>query len=331
MLLSTPELVTTDYTEQSTEIMLRCPGCFRSIGYLKQAEAAVMDCFTCGFRFNCEGGIWKALLRDRENHYSKFVNDYESIRASEGRGSTKSDYYLALPYQDLSGLLSSQWAIRARTFRYIERKILPRVASLTKTRLRVLDLGAGNCWMSYRLQSKGHTPVAVDLLTNDHDGLRAADHYTERLGALFPRVQAELDDLPFADSQFDLAIFNASFHYSVNYEQTLSEVRRVLRPAGSFVILDTPVYRLNEHGLRMVEEKHATFFKRYGFRSDALPSIDFLDIAAIQKLQETLDIHWQVVKPWYGLGWHVRPLMSFLRGRRPPSRFWIFTGRFQSR
>ena len=97
--------------------------------------------------------------------------------------------------------------------------------------------------MSYRLQSQGHTPVAVDLLTNNQDGLGAATHYTERLGSLFPRVQAELDNLPFADSQFDLAIFNASFHYSENYEKTLAEALRCVRNGGMVVIADYSVVR----------------------------------------------------------------------------------------
>ncbi len=125
MLLSAPEQVKSNYTEQGAEIVLRCPGCFGSIGYLQQAEATVIDCSDCGLRLSCERGILRALLPDRILRYARFINDYQSIRASEGRGSTESDYYLALPYQDLSGLLSSQWAIRARTFRYMERNILP--------------------------------------------------------------------------------------------------------------------------------------------------------------------------------------------------------------
>jgi hypothetical protein len=120
MLVSTAEPVKNNYAEQGAEIMLRCPGCFRSIGYLQQAEAAVVDCSACGLRLGCERGIWRALLPDRILRYARFINDYQSIRASEGRGSAESDYYLALPYRDLSGLLSSQWAIRALTFRYIE-------------------------------------------------------------------------------------------------------------------------------------------------------------------------------------------------------------------
>ena len=136
-------------------------------------------------------------------------------------------------------------------------RICEPLESSRKRPLDVLDLGAGNCWLSHRLSLRGHRPVAVDIFGDERDGLRAARHYPNR----FPAIEADFDHLPLPAETFDLAIFNASFHYSTDYVRTLSEVRRCLRPSGSFVILDTPIYRLREHGARMVEEKHAAFLK----------------------------------------------------------------------
>ena len=146
MLVSPQAEVRFSFGPQSGEVPLRCPRCFGSIGCLPNENA--VDCFTCKTRLACERGIWKALLPERAARYARFITDYESIRTAEGRGSTSADYYLALPYRDLSGLHSGQWAMRARTFRYIERKILPRITTLTHNRLRILDLGAGNGWMT---------------------------------------------------------------------------------------------------------------------------------------------------------------------------------------
>ena len=47
----------------------------------------------------------------------------------------------------------------------------------------------------------------------------------------------------------------------------------------------------------MVEEKHATFVKLYGFPSDALPSIDFIDLHSLQTLQKDLKIEWRIFRP----------------------------------
>jgi SAM-dependent methyltransferase len=290
-------------------------------------DHTALGCFHCKVNLLCERGVWKALLPEREAYFSRFIEDYQFIRASEGRGSISDDYYLALPDRDLSGRNSVQWAIRARTFRYIERQILPRIMTLTQPTLHILDLGAGNGWMSYRLARQGHAPIAVDLMTNDQDGLEAAAHYQQRLPSLFPRFQAEIDNLPFTDSQFDLVIFNASFHYSENYEKTLAEALRCTRGDGTVLIADTPWYSEEHSGLRMLEERRALYIKRYGFPSDGLRSQEYLTDRRLAEMEKWFRIHWQMHEPYYGISWQLRPLLAKLSRRRPPSRFRIYTAK----
>ncbi len=254
----------------------------------------------------------------------RFLEDYRIIRGAEGRGSREAAYYRALPYQDLSGRNSAQWTIRGKSYRYFERNVLSEVEKRVGRGLDVLDLGAGNCWMSYRLALRHHRPVALDIFRDAMDGLGAARHY----GYRFPLVETEFDYLPFRASSFDLAIFNASIHYSTNYRRTLDEVRRCLRPGAHLVIIDSPIYRLAEHGEKMRAERHSEFERRYGFRSDALPSLEYLDHQTIAELAEELKIKWRVHRPWYGWTWWWRPWKARLLGRRPPSRFWILDGVF---
>jgi SAM-dependent methyltransferase len=254
----------------------------------------------------------------------RFLEDYRIIRNAEGRGSEESAYYSALPYCDLSGKNSAQWAIRARSYRYFERNILSPLERETGRALDVLDLGAGNGWMSYRLSLRRHNAVALDIFTDGTDGLRAARHYDRA----FPLLEAEFDHLPLRAASFDLAVFNASIHYSTDYRRTLTELRRCLRPAGHFVIIDSPVYRLHEHGERMRAERHDEFERRYGFRSDAVPSLEYFDERTLVDLASELSIRWSVHRPWYGWTWWSRPWKARLLGRRPPSRFWILDGVF---
>ncbi|HWZ34118.1 MAG TPA: class I SAM-dependent methyltransferase [Bryobacteraceae bacterium] len=245
----------------------------------------------------------------------RFLDDYLRIRRAEGRGSDDPAYYLALPYRDVSRKLSAQWAMRARTYRYFEKRLLG------GTPLDILDLGAGCGWMSYRLALRGHRPVAVDILTDGRDGLGAARHYPP-----FPRFESEFDRLPFADASFDVAVFNASLHYSSDYSKTLAEARRCVRAGGRIVILDSPVYRAREHGEMMRRERHEQFLAQYGTESDHVRSIEFLDLATIDTLARELRIDWRIHKPWYGVAWHSRPLKAWWKGTRPPSRFWILEG-----
>jgi SAM-dependent methyltransferase len=293
-------------------------------------DSGVRVCATCMSTTHLRDGIWCALPPRRIDYFRRFMTEYEFIRAAEGRGSSQAEYYLSLPYRDLSGRNRHQWTIRARTFQTIEQRVLRPLARLNRRPLRILDLGAGNGWMSYRLALRGHLPVAVDLLTNDQDGLGAAVHYATQLGPLFPRVQAELDRLPLASSSFDVAIFNASFHYSVDYQRTFAEALRCTRPGGSVVIADTPWYEREESGQRMVEEKHRGFAARYGFPSDSVPSLEYLTPERLHQLQTAFGLKWSRIRPFYGIGWALRPFRARLAGRRPPSRFHIYAARVRA-
>lgn len=249
----------------------------------------------------------------------RFLDDYGKIRQAEGRGSDDPAYYLALPYRDLTGKNSAQWAIRARSYSYFEGHILG------NDPLDVLDLGAGNCWMSYRLALRHHRPVALDIFSDARDGLGAARHYPTR----FPAVEAEFDHLPFPNARFDLVVYNSSLHYSTDYRRTLAEARRVLRPQGRAVIVDSPIYGQREHGERMRAERHEQFEKIHGFRSDHVASIEFFDDLMLQELAGEAGIQWEIHRPWLGWAWHLRPWKARFKRRRPPSRFWILVARFK--
>jgi SAM-dependent methyltransferase len=212
-------------------------------------------------------GIFHSLPSDRQLYFRQFICEYELVRTKEGRGSSSPDYYLALPFKDLTGRNRWQWQIRAKTWNHMAEHLLPKLERSFPRGCEVLDVGAGNCWLSYRMALRGHRPVAVDLLDNDADGLGAARHYMPQLPQPFLRFQAEMDRLPFAPEQFDVVIFDASLHYSVDYGRTLEEAIRCLRRPGHVIIADSPFYSRDEEGRKMVAEKRAAFEQRFGFRS----------------------------------------------------------------
>jgi SAM-dependent methyltransferase len=306
-------------------VALQCPRCGGRFDPTAKIEggSARLRCSGCFFVIQTENGIWKALPPDREAYFQRFLREYQIVRAAEGRGSAGPEYYLALPYRDLSGCNEYQWAIRSRTFRYLEDKILPVLERGRRSPMKILDLGAGNGWMSYRLALRGHKPVAVDLLMNDQDGLGAAVHFRKHLPMLFPRFQSELDRLPFVDGQFQIAIFNASLHYSEDYERTLREAIRCLRTKASIIIADTAWYRRDESGQQMLAERRQAYISQYGFASDGINGLEYLTDECLRTLERRLGLHWQVHSPFYGLRWIMRPLVARLRGRREPSRFRI--------
>ena len=301
-----------DYSAE-LEIRLRCPRC--------SAHLTSPGCAKCGLRLRHDDGIFQALPADRAERYANFIADYESIRSAEGRGSTSDDFYINLPYRDTSGRNSGQWQIRARTYHYLITRLLRPHLPFGA---RILDLGAGNCWLSFRLALAGYKPVAADLLMNEQDGLRAADHYRKYLPCLFPRFQAELTHLPFQDEQFHAVVFNASFHYAEDAEAVLLEALRCTRKDGMVIVCDTPWYSCEESGREMVAERRASYLERYGTPSASIESVEFLTNERLHSLEERLAVRWNVHHPRYGLRWAIRPVIAALRGRREPARFRIY-------
>jgi SAM-dependent methyltransferase len=190
-----------------------CPRCRTPL------ERKAPDRVTCpqdGLEFWKVDGIWRFLLPESEAHYARFIADYEAVRHSEARGSPSPNYYRALPYKDLNGRYRKDWAIRSRSFNALV-KVLTRLQNPLERSLRILDLGAGNGWLSNRLSAQGDRVIAVDLLLNEQDGLGAWKHYEHS----FTPVQAEFNHLPVMDRFADAVVFNASFHYSEDYGKTL--------------------------------------------------------------------------------------------------------------
>ncbi len=322
--LETSPAVATTRALQRSLLQVKCPACSRDMNALDAMDPlTTVICSGCRFTLSNREGIWRALAPDREEAFRQFVHEYQQVRSIEGRGSSNPDFYFGLPYEDITGRHRWQWKIRGRSFRFFERVVLPKIDHSQGHGLDVLDVGAGNCWMSYRLALKAHRPVSVDLNDDVEDGLGAARYYLVRLRNPFARFQAEMDRLPFQDRQFDLAIFNASFHYSQDYCCTVGEVMRCLRRPGHLVIMDSPFYQCTDSGQQMVDEKRAAFTRRFGFPSDSLASHEYLTGEILKELGHAFQLSWCVERPWYGLGWAFRPVRARLLRRREPSKFFI--------
>jgi SAM-dependent methyltransferase len=167
--------------------------------------------------------------------------------------------------------------------------------------------------------------VAVDVCCNAYDGLEAATHYSDVLPQFFARVEADMNCLPFENAQFDVAIYNASFHYSPDYEQTLREALRCLCRGGTILIIDSPTYREAQSGEKMRAERRTAFATSFGMRRDSLRTSDYLTPAIMDGLG-SVGIRWQRYLAWYGVRWWLRPAIARLKRKREPSQFYIYEG-----
>jgi len=251
---------------------------------------------------------------------AQFVREYRTVRRAEGWGATEAAYYRALPYRDLTGRFPEIWRIRARSYETFVRMVL---RPLERGTLKILDIGAGNGWLAHRLAQRGHWVLATDVLDDPLDGLRATRHYPH---ANLRPVLADFDHLPLASADLDMAIFNASLHYSTEYCRTLREALRVLGRRGTLVILDSPMYSDPTSGERMVQEREARFLATYGFASNALPCEHFLTPTRLEQVGDELGIHWRTYTPRLDLRTSTTRRFNGLRARREPARFPVIAG-----
>jgi ubiquinone/menaquinone biosynthesis C-methylase UbiE len=300
--------------EINTSFVFACPICH---GPLEEKAPDRLYCLVDAQEFACVDGVWHFLPANRLDFYARFIDDYETIRRAEGRGSDNPAYYQALPFEDITGQHKSAWRIRAASYHTFLKHVLEPLEQDNQRPLILLDLGAGNGWLSYRLSLRGHEVAAVDLITNCFDGLGAHKQYNAR----FQAVQAEFDRLPMLDGTGDAVIYNASLHYSINYEQTLAEARRILRPDGVVVIIDTPVYQCVNSGRQMVYERQEQFQKVYGRAGNALANENYLTRERLAELAQLQGLIWH--EYWSIPAWrrHVRRWRSQLNGRREPAQF----------
>lgn len=257
----------------------------------------------------------------------RFAEDYAAHRQAEGRGCAGDDL-LALPYVR-SGPLARQWGVRACTFDAFMGRLLRPMARRLGRPLRLLDLGAGNGWLSYRVAVAGDFATALDIRDDGVDGLGAGQAFLQWTEGRMRTAVAPFDAIPEPDASFDIAVFNASLHYATDLAAVLKEAARVVRPGGRLAILDSPFYRHEADGLAMVAEKAADAPRRFGARAGtlmALPFIEFLTRERLAEVSAPIGVEWKRSRVVYPLWYELRPLAARLRGARAPSRFDLWTG-----
>ncbi|MEF8863503.1 MAG: class I SAM-dependent methyltransferase, partial [Haloarculaceae archaeon] len=95
----------------------------------------------------------------------------------------------------------------------------------------VFDLGSGS---GYAARALGQTKDAGRAygLDGSAEMVRNARSYTEDPDVAF--LQGDFGNLPFATDSIDHCFSMEAFYYATNPHRTLRELRRVLRPGGTF-------------------------------------------------------------------------------------------------
>jgi SAM-dependent methyltransferase len=100
---------------------------------------------------------------------------------------------------------------------------------------RVLDVATGGGHTALALAGVARHVVAYDVT---EPMLRAARGLLRQRGAAAAFVAGDVEALPFADGVFDVVTCRIAAHHFASPAAAVREVRRVLRPGGSFLLQD---------------------------------------------------------------------------------------------
>jgi len=290
------------------DIVFVCPRCATTL-------SADLKCKNCDVVFEKRAGIYRFLLPERHEEVCVFLEQYRLVREREGYRSFSAEEYRRLPYFLAGSQQADVWAIRRESYRRL-------VSSLGGNPLLILDLGAGNGWLSHRLAKLGHDLVAVDWLDDEDDGLGAYRHYD----ANYMSVQADFDALTFKRAQFDVVIFNASLHYSPNLENTLRKVCGILKPGGRLFVMDSPTFSSHESGQRMMKEQLDYLHSNYAIRDAIQPGVGFLTMRRMREFGDLLGLAFQFYPSRGAPLWMLKRWWGGFKSRREPAAFGVWKG-----
>ena len=290
-----------------------CPACQASL----LEEESAYTCVRCGTCFRSERDVYRFMLPDHADRSRPFLAQYRSVRRADGHSDAAASY-ATLPVVPRGRPNAAEWRVRRQSFE----TAVSRGGLRSNTRRRVLDVGAGNGWLSSRLSELGHETVAVDLDDDPGDGLGAGAGRKP-----FPLVQADFDAMPFAQGQFDLVLMNASLHYSPDPERTVEAAARLLSPGGTLMVMDSPMFEDSADGEAMVAQQLEALRTDYSIEHAIRPGVGFLTFAGLQRMASRIGRGARFFASHGPVLWRMRRAWSARRLGRAPAAFGVWVAR----
>lgn len=198
--------------------VLCCPDCS---GSLKQGTAGTLTCDSCKNTFSCDEGIY-ALLPKGLSLKEEYQQDYFDKVYS--RQDTTKVYDDGLVDNFFFGMLNDTY-------------FFSRLNALMKQGGTMLDFGCGGGNISRHLHA--HPNAVLFNLDISKNALRHAKKYRKEAEEY---VQATNFRLPFKSGSLDYICTYGVLHHLEDISPVLAEIRRILKPGGSFLAFE-PVQR----------------------------------------------------------------------------------------
>jgi SAM-dependent methyltransferase len=202
--------------------VLRCPFCRSAL----RADGDGLACVGCGRTFGrSSDGIPLMLHEELPGAREKLLEAEGWLDKARNEGWYQPDDAVdaVLPFVNRElGWNDPNWLANGHSFQVLLDRYIEDARGL-----RVLEVGAAKAWAARFWLERECDYVATDILVDPNIGLGRGAFYGD-----FGRVQADGENLPFADAVFDVTYCVATLHHALDLPKMLREMARVTKPGG---------------------------------------------------------------------------------------------------
>jgi len=202
--------------------ILRCPFCRSAL----REDGDGLACTGCSRGFGrAPDGIPLMLHEDLPGAREKLIEAEGWLEKARAEGWYEPDDTVdrVLPFVNRElGWNDTNWLANGHSFQVLLDRYI-----LGARGLRVLEVGAAKAWAARFWLERDCEYIATDILVDPKIGLGRGAFYGD-----FGRVQADGENLPFADRTFDVTYCVATLHHALDLPKMVKEMSRVTKPGG---------------------------------------------------------------------------------------------------
>ena len=205
---------------------------------------------------------------------------------------SKEDSYIpALRYRWLTRFYDPVVAVTTRE-KVFKRKLLEQVTCADAGSVLDLACGTGTLTRMIKLENPAMTVRGLD---GDPDILELARYKSQQEGLDIHFDQDMSFSMPYTDNSFDLIVSSLFFHHLTanNKRRTLTEVQRVLRAGGKFLVCDwgkpaNPMLRLAFYLVQILDGFDVTHDNVQGHLPEFIAAAGFSQVMVTERISTAL-------------------------------------------
>ena len=173
--------------------------------------------------------------------------------------------------------------------------------NLIQSHWNILEVGSGNGVHTQKLIESNANIIASDISQNS---LKVLKKNYKKTNTKLKTVKADIEKLPFSNESFDLVASAGSLSYGDSFTVD-NEIKRVLKPGGIFICVDSlnnnPIYRFN---------RYVNYLK--GGRS----KITLKNMPSIKRIKRMKELYSNIEVRYFGSISYFMPLISVIFGEK---------------